>query len=127
MPTLQILAVLDLTQAVAILYTVQAKPFSRRHLHYFHRLSIKGSDTPSVKAPGLPNITGTVCTNAYYFGNYDATGAMWASSGNGSRNTGDDGGSNTKINFNASRSSSIYGASTTVQPNSINLIAQIKF
>lgn len=93
----------------------------------FRSRFIEGSDTPSVKAPGLPNITGTVCTNAYYFGNYDATGAMWASSGNGSRNTGDDGGSNTKINFNASRSSSIYGASTTVQPNSINLIAQIKF
>lgn len=93
----------------------------------FRSRFIEVSDTPSVKAPGLPNITGTVCTNAYYFGNYDATGAMWASSGNGSRNTGDDGGSNTKINFNASRSSSIYGASTTVQPNSINLIAQIKF
>ena len=88
---------------------------------------VANTSARTVKAPGLPNITGTVCTNAYYFGNYDATGAMWASSGSGNRNTGDDGGSNTKINFNASRSSSVYGASTTVQPPAVTVRFIIKY
>ena len=76
-------------------------------------------------APGVPNITGVVSTIKQMNASYnlvEATGAF-SSGGQGGGNTGacrtTDGTSTdyyAKVNFNASRSSSVYGQSDTVQP-----------
>lgn len=76
-------------------------------------------------APGVPNITGVVSTIKQVNTNYnlvEATGAF-SSGGQGGGNTGacrtTDGTTTdyyAKVNFNASRSSSVYGQSDTVQP-----------
>ena len=87
----------------------------------FRSRFIEGSDNSSVIAPGLPNITGGAgvtdknnFNGAFYKGSgFDSCGNTF-SSGN-------------YINFNASYSSSVYGASTTVQPPAITLIPQIKY
>ena len=89
---------------------------------------IKGGDTISVKAPGLPNITGS--TNTLHV---QPLGPAWSATGAlellRSENYGaNDGSANasTIIMFNAAHSNAIYGASTTVQPPAIVLIPQIK-
>ena len=61
---------------------------------------------------GLPNITGTLSTRG---ANGKASGAFAISGTNQVANY-DSGTSNASFDFNASRSSSIYGKSTTVQP-----------
>ena len=68
----------------------------------------------STLAAGLPNITGTI--SGMGGGGYGASG-VFTSSASSSQGWGDSKGNN-KFNFNlnASRSSSIYGNSTTVQP-----------
>ena len=68
----------------------------------------------STLAAGLPNITGTI--SGMGGGGYGASGAF-TSSASSSQGWGNSNGNN-KFNFNlnASRSSSIYGNSTTVQP-----------
>lgn len=91
----------------------------------FRNRAIWGSDSAGYIAAGLPNITAGV---QYKDSDYDhsiairsAWGAFYAS-GWGTcvgRREGVDG--NTQLNFDASRSSSIYGNSTTVQPPSIKV------
>ena len=92
----------------------------------FRSRFIEGSDNSSVIAAGLPNITGSAATYSENKGFYAPTGALYNSTGGGNRNRGDDGNTNV-INIDASRCSSIYGSSQTVQPPAITLIAQIKF
>ena len=92
--------------------------------NYMNRV-LEGGDTPAVLNAGLPNITG----NIFFNGNSAASGAngCFASAGynefwaKGDRHDG------ININMDASRSSSIYGASNTVQPPAIVLIPQIKY
>ena len=87
------------------------------------------SEVGSYKAAGLPNITGSFITrkvkdgSTYYAGVYDPVGSFNAT-GSGSVNAGvvaiaSGTDLNQKVDFDASRSSSIYGDSTTVQPESI--------
>lgn len=87
----------------------------------------------SVEA-GLPNITGSMGIRSMSNGSqaiesgskslYRGTGgAVWQTSF--SYTTNSQSNANEKINFDASRSSSIYGHSTTVQPNSIQYLYYI--
>ena len=95
---------------------------------------IEGSTTAGTNiAAGLPNITGSfVPHGSYSYGTsiYDASGAFLGSGlvdkyhTNESNNTGQ---SYCVVSLDASRSSSIYGNSTTVQPPAIKLIPQIKY
>lgn len=89
----------------------------------------KGSDSVGSVAPGLPNITGSI-TGGYggYMGNNTGAGALSAPQNSG--NTVDlHGGGERRNNiyFDASLSNSIYGKSSTVQPNAFLLVPQIKF
>ena len=77
------------------------------------------------KQAGLPNITGTLG-----FGGSVARSGAFATEPNntcGSYGGGDTCGANYFTNFDASRSSSIYGNSTTVQPPSILVNYFIKY
>jgi microcystin-dependent protein len=86
---------------------------------------IQGSNTVgTVKSAGLPNITGDAevidgtgtLTGAFYV---DGTSAnMYTATWNSSRNV---------LRFNASRCSSIYGNSTTVQPPALTMRYIIKY
>lgn len=72
-------------------------------------------------AAGLPNITGTFQT---LYPGTPITGAFYESSGTGN---GDGGSGSTKgVTLDASRSSGIYGASTTVQPPALKVAVLIK-
>ena len=91
---------------------------------------IQGGDSISVISAGLPNITG----NVFNFNVHDADvglNAVGAFSvqiqGRTSLGTNYVPNLNDSINFNASRSSSVYGASNTVQPPALSLIPQIKY
>ena len=90
---------------------------------------IQGGDSISVISAGLPNITGSVYNfNVHAQSGLNAVGAFSVQI-EGGTNTGSNWNTNLNdsINFDASRSSSIYGASTTVQPPALRLIPQIKF
>jgi len=93
----------------------------------------QGNATPgTVKNAGLPNITGNAdvgpenlggciwsCDGAFAVaGNKDSWGASGISQTNRQY---------TKININASRSSSIYGKSSTVQPPALTLVPCIRY
>ena len=97
---------------------------------------IQGGDNAAVKAAGLPNITGMVkCSasedeplsyadnvtqsNALYVGKNETPVSSWVGGEN-------EGKAITSIAFDAAKSNAIYGKSTTVQPPTIALIAQIK-
>lgn len=74
----------------------------------------------SLVEAGLPNITGSA--NIYkigYNGIGDASGAFYLSTGTRAGSGAAETGNNVAINFNASRSSSVYGNSNTVQPQTI--------
>ena len=82
--------------------------------------SVKGDQVAGTTVEaGLPNITGTFSTSNVWIGHYySATGALNDTQGEASNKAGD-GGTTTyvkKYSFNASRSSNIYGKSSTVQP-----------
>ena len=86
-----------------------------------------GGDITEVLAAGLPNITGRFNNNGNSRGGGAADGAFYIISQAGvfSNSSGaSDGGT---YGFDASRSNSIYGSSTTVQPPALQLIPQIKF
>lgn len=95
---------------------------------------IEGGDTPAKVEAGLPNITGTTSTN---IGNgrgamcMEGTGAFTPRSQTGSAILQDSAYTYNQqtigVDFNASRSSGIYGKSSTVQPPAITLIPQIKY
>ena len=79
-------------------------------------------------AAGLPNITGQVTSddNGYYWGAGTTASGAFANAHNGGSHIGANAWSGTRGNgftFNASRSSAIYGKSTTVQPPAYALIA----
>lgn len=77
----------------------------------------------SVLAAGLPNITGNVSTHTQLFW---AGGAFGLGTG-GNRASGGYGGAHIRFDFDASRCSSIYGNSSTVQPPAIALNCFIKY
>ena len=79
-------------------------------------------------AAGLPNITGQVTSDdkGYYWGAGTTASGAFANAHNGGSHIGANAWSGTRGNgftFNASRSSAIYGKSTTVQPPAYALIA----
>ncbi len=77
----------------------------------------------TVLAAGLPNITGAVGTHADLM---SASGAF-ALGGGGSRADGSYNSDHIRFDFNASRSNSIYGKASTVQPPAIALNCFIKY
>ena len=94
---------------------------------------IQGGDSTAIVAAGLPNITG-VAYQAENYGffrvneNGKASGAFKkGKSVQGLEGGGYDGQPTTYLGFDASGSNAIYGASNTVQPPALRLIAQIKF
>ena len=88
---------------------------------------MKGGDYISIISAGLPNITGS--TAAYLGGNKHDIGALYAADFPSDGSFSITGSTYVKqqILIDASRSSSIYGASSTVQPPALSLIPQIKF
>lgn len=85
-----------------------------------------GADVESVEA-GLPNITGSLWNIASPHNTAPGgNGAFSFSYTTSTQGAGNAGGTDT-INFNASRSNSIYSASTTVQPPALTMIPQIKY
>lgn len=82
-----------------------------------------GESVGSVEA-GLPNITGITSGAAEESEANSFSGAMYIA-GVGVGASG--GASDYRIGFDASRSNPIYGASNTVQPPAITMIAQIKY
>lgn len=86
---------------------------------------VQGGTTPAKREAGLPNITGNFVLSS------DSTaeqmkGAFVRGASVG-RYAGDRDNNAMDISFNASRSSPIYGRSSTVQPASIVLIPQMKY
>lgn len=80
---------------------------------------------PQIIPAGAPNIVGTVGGITLVTGHSEATGAFEAQSID---NTGAANNTHREmINFDASRCSSVYGKSNTIQPPSIALMPQIKF
>lgn len=94
----------------------------------FRSRFIEGSDSPSVKAPGLPNITGKFGRLSSEFTNANGAFAL-TDAANYNLGFGNSyyGPNMYNVSFNARNSSSIYGAANTVQPASICLIPQIKY
>ena len=91
---------------------------------------IEGSNSAGTeKEAGLPNITGDI--SGYY--NYQGThshvqnGALFVNELFGNVTSASGGDYNCGLGFDASRSSSIYGNSTTVQPPSIKVIISMKY
>lgn len=85
---------------------------------------LQGGDELSTKSAGLPNITGAIVSGDLGIDNF--SGAFYYD-----KHRGDslDGGNYARARggFDASRCSSIYGNSDTVQPPACCLIAQIKY
>ena len=80
------------------------------------------SDVGTTVAAGLPNITGEI---GYDNNVTHLVGAFYAASGSLEGNASGNGGQ--VAGFDASRVSSVYGASTTVQPPAIRLLPCIKY
>ena len=95
---------------------------------------IQGNSTSgTVKNAGLPNITGSIQSRfdsgGYYTGFLSNNGAFYADGAEGesaARGTGPSGGGKV-LRIDASRSSSIYGNSTTVQPPALTMRYIIKY
>lgn len=86
---------------------------------------LQGGNTVASVEAGLPNITGSFRANDQT-GTSGMNGAFYP--GGDSKNGGATNNTRNYIYlFDASRSSAIYGASTTVQPPAITLIPQIKY
>ena len=116
------------TSQLAYIWEIQFTELRQRFSHpqslYYRKSNTKskGGDTTCVVAPGLPNITG-------YWDNgttVAAAGGAFSVWKNGSCEN-NDYWNGQRCDFNASRSSSIYGASSTVQPPALSFIPQIKF
>lgn len=87
---------------------------------------LQGNSTPgTVKAPGLPNITGTIVPGAYNGWGNLGTGAFYSLGGGNHAPSGDSNG--IKYGFDASRSNSIYGNAETVQPPALTVRFIIKY
>lgn len=81
----------------------------------FRNRAIYGASGFGYLSAGLPNITGA------FSGHDSASGAFWVSGGSEWHGNRNNNGQKHTISFNASRSSSIYGASSTVQPPAIKV------
>ena len=91
---------------------------------------IQGGDSLSTKAPGLPNIEGNFYLRPNAAGTSTGNGAFAVLIGENqlSANVSEtERVAENGYSFRASRSNSIYGASTTVQPPAIVLIPQIRY
>ena len=91
---------------------------------------IQGGDSLSTKAPGLPNIEGNFYLRPNAAGTSTGNGAFAFLSGGSQLSASVSETARAAENgysFRASRSNSIYGASTTVQPPAIVLIPQIRY
>ena len=91
---------------------------------------IQGSGTAGTSmSAGLPNITGNISAHDGRKGNQSKGAfALVSNQGRGDRDTGTaDIGNILYYSFDASRSSSIYGASTTVQPPALTMRMYIKY
>jgi hypothetical protein len=88
---------------------------------------LQGGDSTAVLSAGLPNITGNTVWSLGDGAKGSPNGAFVGTTadliliGSGEKQIG-----GLINNFNASRSSTVYGASTTVQPPAISLIPQIR-
>ena len=100
--------------------------------------TVWGGTTITEKSAGLPNITGTFSVNPRINGNSNSlavnnrnvSGAFYNTNDSStyqSVNTVAGNAGSGVLNLDASRSSSIYGNSTTVQPPAIQLIPQIRY
>lgn len=89
---------------------------------------IQGGDTPTIKEAGLPNITGEFSTECGNWPWHDHPNSAIYQDGLISNNGGF-AGSDTDdlVKFDASRSNSIYGNSSTVQPPAITLLPQVRY
>lgn len=88
---------------------------------------IEGANNVGIHNAGLPNITGTIFSDDSSYAGYN-TGAFYFMKDIGGNMPSDvNNAVGGQVGFNASRSSAIYGASNTVQPNSIMLIPQIRY
>jgi len=101
----------------------------------YMNLCLQGGTMVKTEQAGLPNITGTFgCsddgdTGSMYVYTDDTTGAFdytQVEKGSFFVTNGSNTGRNV-IDFDASRSSTVYGASSTVQPPAIKLIPQVKY
>ena len=97
-------------------------------LYNYYSLKITyNKDINQYQQDGLPNITGSInISNQWYDG---SSGAFTHSYGGGSNRCGD-GGSyphRTVYDFNASRSSRIYGTSNYVQPKNVSMLPILKY
>ena len=79
------------------------------------------------KNAGLPNITGTFRDSGYHRGGGESSGAFYNAASDGYASNEGASRAGGLYGFDASRSSSIYGASTTVQPKSLTVRAIIKY
>ena len=90
-----------------------------------------GSDLRQYQADGLPNITGYIDPYSDYsgasIGTRNGSGAMYSTGSGTIMSRRETGGGGTGIGFQASRSNSIYGASSFVQPKSVSLLPIIKY
>ena len=119
-----VLVQFHLVPLILTAYMVRQQLSNRQLLLYYLKLSSKkGSDGTSIIAAGLPNIKGSLKFMSYG----QSTSGAFTFSSDGSQSPASGNWYSGVFNFNASRSSSIYGASTTVQPSAIALIAQIKY
>ena len=75
-----------------------------------------GTNGNSTINAGLPNITGTFTAGRFGAGSATVSGALYSTGHPGSNRAANDAGTGVGIGLDASRSSSIYGASSTVQP-----------
>ena len=97
-------------------------------LKWYH-LAFHPATSGSYKSAGLPNITGDM-GNMLGIGANNSNGALFVTSANNTwwvAEKTNGGTAQYAFSFNANRSSTIYGASTTVQPNSFTVKYIIKY
>ena len=75
----------------------------------------------------MPNITGNIYDIAHGGSVFASSDGVFAHSHSQYTGNANGGGATNNFNFDASRSSAIYGNANTVQPPAITLIPQIKF
>ena len=90
-----------------------------------------GAEPRAYQPDGLPNITGYIDPYSDYsgasIGTRNGSGAMYSTGSGTIMSRRETGGGGNGIGFQASRSNSIYGASSFVQPKSVSLIPILKY
>lgn len=94
--------------------------------NYLNRV-LQGGDVPALLEAGLPNITGSIFSSHADINGGDGAANAFYTVVSGTYYADGDPKSRQYAEFNASRSSSIYGQSNTVQPPAIVLIPQMKY